>query len=810
MKFIIQNKVLVIPDREPEKLAKSFLREVKEHFTITNPAYQAQINMGLKAWGIDATLAYYEDTKRGIFIPVGGLPEILELADKMGIKVWPTDLTDLRIEPRSPKYFNKINFNGELREHQKGLFDVLPGKTVGVIQAPTGSGKCLGKNTKVLMYNGDIKLVQNIQKGDLLMGPDSKPRKVKSTCTGQEMLYKVHQKKGDPYIVNESHILSLKQTSTRKNPRNKAEEKLAALAGTIKNISVRDYLKSTKYYKHIHKGWKSAVDFNVYNDDPLLDPYFVGIWLGDGTKRRATITTADNAIKDYIYKYAEELGMDVRKEENSKNSNNYHIIAPNGKMGPNTNNIISALSFYNLKNNKHIPKRYKCGSRQERLELLAGLIDTDGSLAGPSGFDIIQKSKVLAEDIKFLCASLGFAVKISKCQKKCSNNGKVGTYYRLGIYGDIDEVPVRINRKKPSKRGQKKDHSVCGIHLEKLDVGEYFGFEVEGPDRLFLLGDFTVTHNTVTFVYQTVNNTLNTMILTHTKELAEQTIQAFLNFSNLERDNIGFVGSGEFELKPITVALLQTVRSLEGKQLDQALSYFGQIITDETHIIAADTYYRAISNFPAKYKWGYSATPRREDGLTKVIHWANGPLIHKVPRQNVKLIKPTYEKIYTDYYFPLFDTTEYQTMLTHMAEDEKRNKQILDEFKKKEDVPSVFLCGRTAQVRLLHKQIPSSIMLTSNMTKKARKKAMAKLKNKEVKHVVSTWNLFSTGIDVPHLEGMYICSPMKSENILRQGGGRLMRQSPGKTSAFIKDFVDIRIGLLAGQAKVRGKILSNL
>jgi superfamily II DNA or RNA helicase len=302
------------------------------------------------------------------------------------------------------------------------------------------------------------------------------------------------------------------------------------------------------------------------------------------------------------------------------------------------------------------------------------------------------------------------------------------------------------------------------------------------------------------------------MVLVNTKELAEQTIEALCEFSNLTRDDIGFIGSGRFELKPISIGILQTITRLEGEEHAKVRKYFGQVVADETHIIAAETYFEAMGKLPAKYKWGYSATPERMDGLTNVIFWATGPLIYKVPDEAVahKLIIPSYRQIQTEYYFPLIDTSEYQTMITHMANDPERNKLIVDEYKKNEEVPSVFLCNRTDQVEALHEMLPESIMLTSSMSKKKREAAMKDLISGEKKDVVSTWGLFSTGINVPKLAGLYICSPMKSKTKLKQAAGRLMRQAPGKEEAFIVDFVDTQIGLLYGQSRTRKRILTNL
>ena len=75
---------------------------------------------------------------------------------------------------------------------------------------PTGGGKCLGAGTPVLMFDGTIKPVEDVLVGDLLMGPDSNPRRVLSLARGREKMYRVTPTKGDAYVVNESHILSLR------------------------------------------------------------------------------------------------------------------------------------------------------------------------------------------------------------------------------------------------------------------------------------------------------------------------------------------------------------------------------------------------------------------------------------------------------------------------------------------------------------------------------------------------------------------------------------------------------------------------
>jgi hypothetical protein len=106
-----------------------------------------------------------------------------------------------------------------------------------------GSGKCLGIDTPIIMYDGSVKMVQDIISGEQLMGDDSTPRNVLSVCRGKEKMYKIHQKNRNDYIVNESHILSL-----RKND-------------TIYDIPLTTYLELNPLIKKELKGYAVSVEF---------------------------------------------------------------------------------------------------------------------------------------------------------------------------------------------------------------------------------------------------------------------------------------------------------------------------------------------------------------------------------------------------------------------------------------------------------------------------------------------------------------------------------------------------------------------
>lgn len=261
-----------------------------------------------------------------------------------------------------------------------------------LLVASTGAGKCLAAGTPVLMFDGSIKKVEDVNANDLVMGPDSNPRRVSGVSRGREMMYRVTPTKGDPYTVNKSHILSLKITGMK--GRVKAGDGRMYSAGDVVNICVDDYMASSSTFKHVAKGWRAAVEsFGVpINENFLIPPYILGVWLGDGTSRHPEICNVDHEVVKEWRSYAESIGHEfVVLEEHRVPI--YRINRPAGSIigrGHSNNKVRNALKEMNLLQNKHIPHAYKTASKENRLQLLAGIIDTDGYLSNGS-YDMVFK-----------------------------------------------------------------------------------------------------------------------------------------------------------------------------------------------------------------------------------------------------------------------------------------------------------------------------------------------------------------------------------------------------------------------------------
>lgn len=340
-----------------------------------------------------------------------------------------------------------------------------------------GRPGCFEAGTKVLMHDGTTKKVEDVEMGDEVMGDDSTKRTVVNLCRGYEDMFKIVPVKGDPIVVNRGHTLLLKASGYD-----------GKKTGDIVEITVNDFLQKSEKFKSKHKWFRSGVD---YTENPVeFDPYIFGYWLGDGTSKNTQITTMEKEVIDYI---SNNL-PDTLTLSKHKAPLHYSIIQRNCKK--NGNVFLNFLRENNILNNKHIPHHYKCNSRENRLQLLAGLLDADGSL-DTGCFDIVLKSEALFDDMIDIARSLGFSAYKSCVTKQCTNSpsgNHSGNYFRCSISGNVDEIPCKVLRKQASPRLQTKNVLVTGFTIEPIGEDNYYGFTLDGNHR-FLLGDYSVVRN---------------------------------------------------------------------------------------------------------------------------------------------------------------------------------------------------------------------------------------------------------------------------------------------------------------------------
>ena len=679
-----------------------------------------------------------------------------------------------------------LEFNGKLRENQEIVVKTYMehikkvGFGGGLLELPCAYGKCLGKDTEILMYNGKIKKVQDIVIGDLLMGDDSTPRNVLTLARGKEQMYKISSKKGDSYICNESHILSLKSSTNHSKKIKK---------GDIIDISVIDYLNLPKCFHGkggVLLGYKTPIQFE--SKEIEFDPYLLGYWLGDGASRHTGITTKESCVIKYIVDLFKNKHTDLYLRYTGSQYD-YRINSLKNK-----NSFMNFLRTNNLLNNKHIPFDYLCNSRAIRLSLLAGIIDSDGYF-NKNCIEITQKNEKLLDDIVYLARSLGFACYKKKIIKSCTNSKegpKKGTYFLTNICGKgIEEIPTLCPRKKGYERKQIKDALTYRLQIEKLDVDNYYGFEIDG-NRRFVLADFTVTHNTVLSLNIISQINKKTFIIVHKEFLMNQWIERIQQF--LPKARIGKIQGPIIDVddKDIVIGMLQ---SLSMKEYPTSIfESFGLTIIDEVHHISSEVFSNSLFKLVTKCMLGLSATMNRKDGTTIVFKMFLGDIIFKGKRDEerevvvhaiqYKVDDDEFNEVKLDYR----GNPAYSSMISKLCEYNRRSEFILkvlsDMLLDNPNQQIMILAHNKNILKYLHDAISHRNIATVGYYVGGMKEtALKETEGKKV--VIATYSMAAEALDIKTLTTLIMATPKTD---IEQSVGRILREK--HNNPIVVDIID--------------------
>ena len=316
-----------------------------------------------------------------------------------------------------------------------------------VILGPPGSGKCLGKDTRILMYSGELELVQNLQIGDVIMGDDSTPRTILSTCHGRDQMFKIQKK----HLVNRAHVMSLVHRER----------------DVFVDIPVHEYILDADKYRDYCAYYTSVVFPKCTIPD--IDPYIMGFCMfgryliGDGDMYI-------DAPNEYIYEYFLNSKLFVSMNENTR-----------------TLEIVSTKLKQFM-----IDDLYKVNHQTVLRFFLGGIYDALSS----SNYNIVVSDKNIFSDLVFIHNVLGLGLsystsildislpadKISSTFYSICLDEESRKYIPSFIHGEFVEPPPVILRREP-------------VDIVPHREDDYYGFEIDGNGR-FILENCMVTHNT--------------------------------------------------------------------------------------------------------------------------------------------------------------------------------------------------------------------------------------------------------------------------------------------------------------------------
>lgn len=377
----------------------------------------------------------------------------------------------------------------DLDKYKQAIVDVYDTTNKNIFVNATAG--CLGRDVPVLMFDGSVKMSQNIQIGDVLMGPDSMPRNVLKINTGESELYEVIPVKGEKWVCNDEHIFTVyDQYITRSMKLYNSKHTCDVVDRHIKDIL--KFQRKDNSIGHL-KLVRTGVEFKEIEHP--IDPYLLGLWLAEGTKHNGSpyfsICKQDLEIINYLRTYPLPNEIECKVEKDSENCVRIKFV---GKGSENIfrNEFKKCIDEFG---NIFIPQNYLIDSKENRLRLLAGLLDGDGyKKKDGCCFSISTKWESLGKGIVFLVRSLGLFSHYKWKRSTIKSRNFEAYYFRIEISGHTETIPNILLRKKANKRRQVKNVLHTGFSLKSIGKGRWFGFTVDGDNR-YLLGDFTITHN---------------------------------------------------------------------------------------------------------------------------------------------------------------------------------------------------------------------------------------------------------------------------------------------------------------------------
>ena len=369
-----------------------------------------------------------------------------------------------------------------------------------------------------------------------------------------------------------------------------------------------------------------------------------------------------------------------------------------------------------------------------------------------------------------------------------------------------------------------KDHRVSRPLKKKITfIGTLREYQEESVGAI-MVNDFGVVEagtgagKTVIACAAIARKSVYTVICVPSKELMYQWVKRLCSFTDLKESDIGLVGDGLYEVKPITVALINTL----ARHSDELKGYFEYLVVDEAHRVAAEMYVGGpLTSLATKSMTGLSATLMRGDGLIDLLYWFVGRVLHKVDAANLRDIEAIMEPFVWQKetnFFSKKAEKNYSKMISEMVEDSSRNNLIASEviadarWRAGQGSGLILVVSdRVAHLKTLYDLIAEQlgeekvVLLTGQTVSKERKDIVERLDNGIVSVLVSTLSLIAEGFDCPSLSSCHFATPIADRKRVIQTAGRVLRPEDNKIPV-IADYVDRRISMLKYRAKQRLEI----
>ena len=295
-----------------------------------------------------------------------------------------------------------------------------------------------------------------------------------------------------------------------------------------------------------------------------------------------------------------------------------------------------------------------------------------------------------------------------------------------------------------------------------------------------------------------------TLVLVHTKDILDQWVMNVENSIPELKGKVGVIQGKTHKVGHITIATVQTLRNYILDPPKGFWEQFGCVIADEGHHAAAPTWEQILNKCPAYFRFAFTASATRADGLEKLITYLVGPIIHR--QKFSSTVKLHVKQVNTGFNHPYRGSFDWGTLLRALINDEKRNAQIARLIDKEvHQGNSVLVLSRRIDhlTNIAEMMGNETEVLTGKRTQADRSRILKDFRDGKLRVLLAT-QLADEALDVPRLNRVFLVHPGKHEGRIIQQIGRAIRQHPDKEDAIIYDFVD-KVRVLQRQAMQRSQ-----
>lgn len=282
------------------------------------------------------------------------------------------------------------------------------------------------------------------------------------------------------------------------------------------------------------------------------------------------------------------------------------------------------------------------------------------------------------------------------------------------------------------------------------------------------------------------------VVIVHNRELLRQWREVIQRHLGIQA---GVIGDGRWSPgDQVTVAMIQTLASRQEAAVALGQEV-GLVLADECHHSPMESFRQVIGLFPAKYRYGFTATAIRRDGLGEMIFRLLGDVVATVEPDEVLniggIVPVRIEELHTGMSLSGInpDVHGWTDLITAIILHPDRNALIADVARVVAvDRPTLILTDRVDHAEAVLGMVHGALMIHGGMPKKERQAAMERIPDSRI--TIGTKNLLGEGVDVSAWSALIMATPISGEVPLRQAIGRVIRPAPGKVDGLVVDLVD--------------------